>query len=89
MVELGKAHNEAHAKIGESAGELCDVAIVVKGKRIPTFIKGFKKTGNGKTLKEVDTFDDAQKWVAKNKQSGDTILIENDLPDMYERIPKI
>lgn len=89
MVELGKAHDEAHQKIGEYAGQVCDVAIVVKGKRIPTFLKGFKSTGGNKDVHEVDTFSDAQKWVAKNKQAGDIILIENDLPDIYERVPKL
>lgn len=87
MVELGIAHNEAHQKLGEYAGQVCDVAIVVTPNRIPTFISGFKPSG--KTLVEVDTFDDAQQWVAKNKQDKDIILIENDLPDMYERIPKM
>src|SRR5690606_21962950 len=37
MVELGKAHDEAHHKIGISAGAICDIAIVVKGSRIPSF----------------------------------------------------
>lgn len=89
MVELGKIHNEAHKNIGKYAGEVCDIVIVVKGERIPTFIEGFKETGASKTLEEVESFDDAQKWVAQNKQDGDVILIENDLPDIYERVPKI
>ena len=89
MVEMGKAHTEAHQKIGEYAGHICDIAIVVNGKRIPSFIKGFKKTGGGKEVHEVPTFSDAQKWVAKNKKDGDYILVENDLPDLYERIPRI
>jgi UDP-N-acetylmuramoyl-tripeptide--D-alanyl-D-alanine ligase len=89
MVELGKAHDDAHERIGEVAGQICDVVIVVKGKRIPTFLKGFKSTGASKELHEVDTFSDAQKWVAKNRKTGDVILIENDLPDIYERVPKI
>lgn len=89
MVELGKAHKDAHQRIGEYAGEVCDVAIIVNGKRIPSFIDGFKKTGGDKQMHEVSTFSDAQKWIAKNKQDGDIILVENDLPDLYERIPKI
>ncbi len=87
MVELGAAHDDAHEKLGEYAGEVCDIALVVTPKRIPTFIKGFK--AGGKTLVEVETFQDAQEWITKNKQEGDIILIENDLPDMYERIPKM
>jgi UDP-N-acetylmuramoyl-tripeptide--D-alanyl-D-alanine ligase len=85
----GKAHNDAHEKIGEYAGQICDVVIVVKGQRIPTFLKGFKSTGGSKEIHEVETFSDAQKWVSKNRKTGDVILIENDLPDIYERMPKI
>lgn len=88
MVELGKIHDDAHKKVGAYAGEVCDVAIVVKGKRIPSFIKAYKENG-GKELHEVESFDEAQKWITKNKKDGDVILIENDLPDIYERVPKI
>lgn len=89
MVELGVAHDDAHEKIGQSAGEVCDVCLVVNPDRISTFIKGFKSTGSAKTLKEFDSFKEAQAWYIKNKQEGDILLIENDLPDMYERIPKM
>jgi len=89
MVELGVAHNDAHEKIGQSAGQICDVCLVVQPDRIPTFIKGFKSTGSGKTLKEFESFKEAQAWYVKNKQDNDILLIENDLPDMYERIPKM
>ncbi|MFK7839310.1 MAG: Mur ligase family protein [Bdellovibrionales bacterium] len=89
MVELGVAHGDAHDKIGRSAGEICDICLVVAADRIPTFVKGFKAAGSGKTLLEFDSFHDAQNWFVKNKQSGDIVLIENDLPDMYERIPKM
>ena len=76
-------------KIGAAAGNVCDIALVVTPGRIPTFIKGFKSTGASKTLKEFGSFKEAAKWFEDNKQEGDVILIENDLPDMYERIPKI
>ena len=89
MVELGAVHNEVHEKIGQYAAEVCDVVLAVNPKRIKTFIEGFKAKANGKTLEEFATFDDAQKWLEKNRQEGDIILIENDLPDIYERVPKI
>ncbi len=89
MVELGGAHDDAHEKIGRSAGEICDVCLVVTPERIPSFIKGFKETGSNKVLREFTSFKDAQAWYIKNKQSLDVLLIENDLPDMYERIPKM
>ena len=89
IVELGLAHNEIHEQLGNYAGQVCDVAIIVNPKRIPTFISGFKASGSSKTLIEVDNFLEAQKWIDNNKQQKDLILIENDLPDMYEYVPKM
>ncbi len=89
MVELGSVHNDVHEKLGIYAGEVCDVAIIVNGKRIPTFIKGFKEKGGSKPLHEMDTFAEAQEWINKNKQASDVILIENDLPDLYESLPRL
>ncbi len=89
MVELGSAHTEAHEKIGRFAGQVCDVAVVVKGQRIPSFIDGFKAMGNNKMLHEVESFAEAQSWVSQNRMDGDVILVENDLPDLYERVPRL
>ena len=89
IVELGMAHDDVHEKIGIYAGEVCDVVVAVNPERIPTFIKGFKSTGASKTLVEVKTFVEASEWMEKNIQPNDIVLIENDLPDIYERIPKM
>ncbi len=89
MVELGGAHDEAHEKIGRLAGEICDVALVVQAGRIPSFIRGFKETGADKTLIEVASFSEASAWLDKNRKSGDVVLLENDLPDVYESRLKI
>lgn len=89
MVELGEAHEEEHEKIGLRAGEVCDTAVIVLPERIPTFIKGFRSTANGKALIEVASFKEASEWLDRNKQPGDAVLIENDLPDIYERLPTL
>lgn len=89
IVELGSSHDDVHEKLGRYAGEVCDILIVVNPKRIPTFIKGYKETAGSKPLHEMKTFAEAQAWINKNKQASDVILIENDLPDLYENLPKI
>ncbi len=88
IVELGAAHDEVHKTLGALAAEICDVVIVVNPARIPTFIEGFH-SNHGKMIKEFDRFEQAQEWIFKNKQEGDVILLENDLPDIYERVLKI
>jgi UDP-N-acetylmuramoyl-tripeptide--D-alanyl-D-alanine ligase len=90
MVELGETHTDAHEKIGRYAGQVCDVVIVVQAARIPSFVEGVKATsGAGLQIIAVDRFTDAARWIANNKQEGDVVLIENDLPDIYERVPKL
>ncbi len=89
MVELGSAHNDIHRQVGAMAASYCDVALIVQADRIPTFVSAFKNQNAGSELITFDTFNDAQKWVNDNVQNGDIILIENDLPDLYERVPKL
>ncbi|MFP4097431.1 MAG: Mur ligase family protein [Alphaproteobacteria bacterium] len=89
IVELGNQHDEVHRTLGALAAQVCDVVIVVSPSRIPTFIEGFKNAGSGKTLQQFETFSGAEKWLLKNKRPSDVILLENDLPDLYERVLRI
>jgi UDP-N-acetylmuramoyl-tripeptide--D-alanyl-D-alanine ligase len=85
VAELGAKHDETHHELGVLAAEHADVAIVVNAKRIPTFVRGFNAHGNGQQLMEVATFAEADKWILANVKAADVVLIENDLPDLYER----
>lgn len=89
IVELGKTHDEIHRQIGAYAAGKCDVCLAVQPARIPTFIEGFESANRGAQLIQVDTFEIAQKWLAENMTAEDVILLENDLPDLYERTPKL
>ncbi len=90
IVELGAAHDEVHKTLGLLSSGICDIVIVVQPERIPTFIEGFRSGGNAKKiLKQFDRFEHAQEWIFQNQRDNDVILLENDLPDIYERILKI
>ena len=89
IVELGSAHDEVHKALGLLAAEACDVVIAVSPERIPTFIEGYNAHGNGKMLYQFETFKEAEKWLVEHKKAGDVILLENDLPDIYERVLRI
>ncbi|MDR3290426.1 MAG: UDP-N-acetylmuramoyl-tripeptide--D-alanyl-D-alanine ligase [Rickettsiales bacterium] len=84
MVELGTLHDEQHYEIGKFAGDKVDIVILVNDERIPTFVKGFDKTKQNAILIKVQNFAMAQKWMDENLISGDVVLLENDLPDVYE-----
>jgi len=88
MIELGESHDQEHAAIGEIALAVCDIIAVVQPERIPTFTQAIQNVAPEK-LKLFDTFVAAEQWLTKEQQPGDWIVIENDLPDIYERVLKI
>ncbi len=86
MVELGTAHDEEHAKIGKVAANHADIVIAVAPERIESFVTAYKSASNGSgDLLRMENFAQAQTWLDANAKPDDVILLENDLPDLYER----
>lgn len=86
MVEMGSEHKSAHEKIAMQASQLVDIAIVVKSERIPSFVNTYIENATPeKILMKANSFKQAEHWLNENAKAGDTVLIENDLPDLYER----
>jgi UDP-N-acetylmuramoyl-tripeptide--D-alanyl-D-alanine ligase len=85
MVELGDAHEEEHRKIGAKAASTVDILLAVAPERIGALVDAYKSaTPNGEVV-ECSGFKAAQAWMGSNLKFGDVVLIENDLPDLYER----
>ena len=90
MVELGDIHDAEHKKIATHISKMdINIVIIVNSERIPTFTSTFKEKKNH-TQKQIclPTFNDANNWLALNSEPGDVILLENDLPDLFENPPK-
>ncbi len=86
MVELGDAHDAEHQRVGELAAAKADIVIAVCPERIQAFCKGFEsKKSPQQILVRVPTFAAAQNWVQQHSKKDDVILLENDLPDLYEK----
>ncbi len=86
MVEMGAAHERSHRDLGEQAGAVVDVALIIQPTRIPTFMTGLQETaGSEAHILTRDTFAEAKAWLDEHLKTGDVILLENDLPDLYER----
>jgi UDP-N-acetylmuramoyl-tripeptide--D-alanyl-D-alanine ligase len=85
MVELGGDHNSEHLKLGQKAAQTTDISIVVCPERIKSFIDGFNEANdkNAKLIK-MTSFKEAEQWIVQNAEKQDVILLENDLPDLYE-----
>jgi UDP-N-acetylmuramoyl-tripeptide--D-alanyl-D-alanine ligase len=84
MVELGAAHDTEHAKIGTLAGAHVDVLLPVVPERIAPMISAYKAANPVGLVIPCDNFAGAQTWLSANLRAGDTVLLENDLPDLYE-----
>jgi UDP-N-acetylmuramoyl-tripeptide--D-alanyl-D-alanine ligase len=86
MIELGKKQEEENRKAAERAAKFCDLVVIVGKTNEHALATGL---GNGglkpEHCKKVDTMKDAFAYLATNYlKDGDVVLIENDLPDVYE-----
>ncbi len=85
MVELGAAHQEEHEKIGRLAAEHVDVLVAVAPQRVEPLANAFKAAAPEREIVPCAGFAEARQWLDKNLGGHDVVLIENDLPDLYER----
>jgi len=85
MVELGDAHEAEHRAIGQKAAQLVDVLVAVAPDRIRALVDAYRVGRSDGEVVECGSFKAAQAWMARNLAAGDVVLIENDLPDLYER----
>lgn len=85
MVELGEAHEEEHRRLGEKAATRVDILLAVAPERIESFIEAYRSGNPSGTAIRCASFAEAQAWMGRNLKASDVVLIENDLPDLYER----
>lgn len=87
MVELGDDHDSEHLKIGTLAAQTTDIVIAVSPERIQSFIDGFDAVNENSQsqLIKMPSFKEAEQWILQNANKEDVILLENDLPDLYEQ----
>jgi UDP-N-acetylmuramoyl-tripeptide--D-alanyl-D-alanine ligase len=85
MTELGATHDAYHSQLGTKAATRADVVIVVRPSRIPTFVSALRAAPNGPEVLEMESFAAARAWLGKHSTDTDVVLLENDLPDLYER----
>ncbi|CAK0768710.1 Mur ligase [Gammaproteobacteria bacterium] len=87
VVELGKKHDDIHHELGVMAATKIDILIPVLPERIGSLVAGFTKNNSHGIVVPCNNFACAQDWINFNAREGDVILLENDLPDLYEQKP--
>jgi UDP-N-acetylmuramoyl-tripeptide--D-alanyl-D-alanine ligase len=89
MVELGDIQAEENRQVALKAASICDLAIVVGDTNKEALKAGLKEGGLADDkLMEFPNRDAALAYLTskEHRQAKDLILIENDLPDLYEDI---
>ncbi|MBA2763273.1 MAG: UDP-N-acetylmuramoyl-tripeptide--D-alanyl-D-alanine ligase [Thermoleophilaceae bacterium] len=86
LVELGDREDEENRKLGERAAAVCDVVVLVGGERTRPIREGLQRGGFDESgLRLVGDSSEAAALLATTTRSGDVVLFENDLPDLYSR----
>lgn len=85
MIELGELASEMHEKIGKKAGKICDMTLIVGETNRKALESGLSAAGAGKEkILFVNNREEAFSLLNSLLHPGDAVLIENDLPDLYE-----
>ena len=85
MIELGVIQDRENEDVASFAGNHCDLFIAVGKENRASLTRGAKRGGLGfEQVLCFDTRDEALKKVAEIREEGDVVLLENDLPDLYE-----
>lgn len=84
MVELGDKEAEENTKFGAEIAKVCDFVILIGGSALAHIEKGLSDAGfsRGKIL-TYSTLALAEHDFPSLFMAGDTVLFENDLPDIY------
>ncbi len=86
LIDLGKEEDEANYQFGAYMKERADWAVLVGEKQTKAIYKGLMESGyDMEKVVVVDTVKEAFNFVYQQFGSEDTILLENDLPDAFNK----
>jgi UDP-N-acetylmuramoyl-tripeptide--D-alanyl-D-alanine ligase len=91
MVELGDLQAAENRQVALKAASICDLVLVIGDTNKEALKAGLAEGGlPAEKLMEFPNRDEALAWLTskEHRQAKDLILIENDLPDLYEAIAK-
>ncbi|MGB7587757.1 MAG: UDP-N-acetylmuramoyl-tripeptide--D-alanyl-D-alanine ligase [Solirubrobacterales bacterium] len=85
MVELGDQQDAENERFGAAAAGICDLIILVGEEQTEPIRRGLESAGfSPDSLCVVADASAAGRLLAEKSRSGDVILFENDLPDLYQ-----
>jgi UDP-N-acetylmuramoyl-tripeptide--D-alanyl-D-alanine ligase len=85
MIELGERQYVENETVAARAAAVCQLAIIVGETNEPALRAGLRKGGlPEQQIRFYSTREAAFAALRQDQQPGDVVLIENDLPDLYE-----
>lgn len=89
MIELSQQSFDLNKKAAQKAARICDIVIIVGHYNKKSLTEGFLESGwTQDRIYCCDTRREAFSQLHKLQQEEDAVLIENDLGDLHEEIPR-
>src|SRR5262245_9134042 len=85
VIELGPTQFDVNRALSHEASLVCDNTLIVADTNREAFIAGHREAGREARLVPVTNRTEAFRWLRETVKDGDAIILENDLPDLYER----
>jgi UDP-N-acetylmuramoyl-tripeptide--D-alanyl-D-alanine ligase len=85
VIELGPDQATVNRALAVDAAAVCDMTVVVSDTNREAFVAGFREAGQEERLVAVSNRAAAFAWLRDTLRDGDAVILENDLPDLYER----
>ena len=84
VIELGPLQAEVNTQLSREAAAICDHTLIVSETNRAAFVAGHHAAGRGDRLVPVSNRSEAFRWISEHVRAGDLVILENDLPDLYE-----
>src|SRR4051812_21471482 len=85
VIELGPEQHSVNRALSREAAMVCDGTVVVSETNRVAFAEGHRDAEREDRLVPVSNRTEAFRWLHEHLHDGDVVILENDLPDLYER----
>ena len=85
VIELGPMQFDVNRALSREASLVCDNTLIVAETNREAFVAGHRDAARDSRLVAVPNRTEAFRWLRDTLKEGDAIILENDLPDLYER----
>jgi UDP-N-acetylmuramoyl-tripeptide--D-alanyl-D-alanine ligase len=85
VIELGPEQFTVNRELAREAASICTTTVIVSDTNREAFVAGHRDAARPSPLVQVPNRTAAFRWLHDHAGPGDLVVLENDLPDLYER----